>query len=176
MNTILIAVDGSQHADKSLLIAASLALQNESQVIVLYATEEKAISKEMQLGIELEYADQIATRLRAIDFSIRLPDESQYARTMVSHSKNVSDILNSIHGEMILGKAIDQLHGKGIKSVKAIQVEGNPADCIIETSEHHKVDTIVMGCRGVGKLQGIVLGSTSQSVAHLAKCSVVIVK
>jgi nucleotide-binding universal stress UspA family protein len=159
-----------------LQIAASLILQNDGQVIVLYATEAKSISKEMQQGIELEYTDQIATRMKAIDFSKRLPDESQYARTMVSHSENVSHIVNSIHGEMILGKAVSELHEKGVKSVKPIQVEGNTADRIIEASEHHKVDTIVMGCRGVGKLQGIVLGSSSQSVAHRAKCSVVIIK
>ena len=60
MNTILVAVDGSEHADKSLLIAASLALQNDAEVIVLYATEEKSVSKEMQQGIEIEYADEIS--------------------------------------------------------------------------------------------------------------------
>lgn len=176
MNTILLAVDGSQHADKSLQITVLLALQTNAQVIVLYATDDKSISKEMQHGIELEYADQIETRMKTVYFSTRLPDESQYARTMVSHSRNVSHIVNSIQGEMNLAKAVSELHDKGVKSVKPIQVEDNPADRIIEVSEHHNVDTIVMGCRGVGKLEGIVFGSSSQSVAHRAKCSVVIVK
>lgn len=176
MNTILVAVDGSEHADKSLLIAASLALQNDAEVIVLYATEEKSVSKEMQQGIEIEYADEISTRMKSVDFNMPLPDESQYARTMVSHSAKVARIVNSLHGELILRKAVSALHDKGVKSVKPIQVEGDPADRIIESSEQHDVDTIVMGCRGVGKLKGIVLGSSSQSVAHRAKCSVVIVK
>jgi nucleotide-binding universal stress UspA family protein len=176
MNTILLAVDGSQHADNSLQIAASLARQNDAEVIVLYVTEDKSVSKQMQQGIEIEYADQIATRMKAVDFSVPLPDESQYARTMVSHSANISRIVNSLHGEIILRKAVSELHEKGIKSIKPIQVEGDPADRIIEASVHHNVDTIVMGCRGVAKLQGIVLGSSSQSVAHRAKCSVVIVK
>ncbi|MFT6309031.1 MAG: hypothetical protein ACJA0Z_004208 [Halioglobus sp.] len=47
MNTVLFAVDDSQHVDKSLQIAVSLALQHECQVMVLYATEEKVISKVM---------------------------------------------------------------------------------------------------------------------------------
>jgi nucleotide-binding universal stress UspA family protein len=176
MNTILLAVDGSEHADKSLLIAVSLACKNDAQVIVLYATEEKSISKEMQHGIEIEYADEISTRMKAMDLNTPSPDEAQYARTMVSHSANISHIINSVQGELVLRKAVSELQDKGVKSIKSIQVEGNPADRIIEASENHNVDTIVMGCRGVGKLKGIVLGSSSQSVAHRAKCSVVIVK
>jgi len=176
MNTILLAVDGSQHANKSLQIAASLALQNDAEVVVLYATEEKSVSEEMRHGIEIEYADQITARMKAIDFNVQLPDESQYARTMVSHGANISRVVNSLHGEIILRKAVSELHDKGVKSIKPIQVEGDPADRIIEASEQHNVDTIVMGCRGVGKLKGIVLGSSSQSVAHRARCSVVIVK
>lgn len=176
MNTILLAVDGSEHANKSISIAASLARQSDAHVIVLYATEEKAISKQMRRGIEIEYADEIATRMKAVDFNTPLPDETQYARTMVSHSADISRIVNSLNGELILRKAVSELHDKGVESVKPLQLEGNPADRIVEVSEQDNVDTIVMGCRGVGKLKGIVLGSSSQSVAHRVNCSVVIVK
>jgi len=176
LNTLLVAVDGSEHASKALLVAAALARQSNADVIVLYVTEEKSVTKAMRQGIEIEYADEIASRMKAVDFNRPIPDESQYARTMISHSTNISHIVNSLHGEIILRKAVSELHDKGVKSIKPIQLEGDPADRIIEASEQYKVDTLVMGCRGVGKLTGIVLGSSSQSVAHRAKCSVVIVK
>jgi nucleotide-binding universal stress UspA family protein len=176
MNTLLLAVDGSDHANKSLLVAAALARQNSGKVIVLYVTEEKSVSKEMRKGLEIEYADEISKRIKLIDFNMPLPDESQYARTMLSHSSNISRIVNSIQGEIILREAVSELHDKGVESIQPIQLEGDPADQIIEASEQYNVDTIIMGCRGVGKLKGIVLGSTSQSVAHRAQCSVVIVK
>jgi nucleotide-binding universal stress UspA family protein len=176
MDTLLVAVDGSEHADKSLSLAASLALQHDAEVIALYVIEEKSVSKDMRHGIEIEYADEIAKRMKAVDFNMPSPDKSLYASHMVAHSENIAHVVNSLHGENILKKAVSKLHGRGVKSIKPVLLEGNAVDQIIEASEQHNADTIVMGCRGVGKLKGIVFGSTSQSVAHGAQCSVVIVK
>ena len=39
-----------------------------------------------------------------------------------------------------------------------------------------KVDAIVMGSRGLGDLESLLLGSVSHKVAHAAPCSCVIVR
>ena len=55
-------------------------------------------------------------------------------------------------------------------------VEGNPAEIIIDVAETRHSDVIVMGSRGLGKLAGLLLGSTSQKVVSHAPCPVLIVR
>ncbi len=55
-------------------------------------------------------------------------------------------------------------------------IEGNPAETILEVARNRNVDVIVMGARGMGKLPGLLLGSTSQKVLALAPCPVLIVR
>ncbi|NQU72224.1 MAG: universal stress protein, partial [Rhodospirillales bacterium] len=47
---------------------------------------------------------------------------------------------------------------------------------IIEYAEQHDIDMIVIGSRGLGDLKGMLLGSVSHKVAHLAECSCITVK
>ncbi len=53
---------------------------------------------------------------------------------------------------------------------------GDPAAEIIEIAEKEKADLIIIGSRGLGAIQGVVLGSVSQKVAQHATCPVMIVK
>jgi nucleotide-binding universal stress UspA family protein len=55
-------------------------------------------------------------------------------------------------------------------------IEGNPAETIIEVARDRNTDVIIMGARGLGKLAGLPLGSTSQKVLSLAPCPVLIVR
>ena len=55
-------------------------------------------------------------------------------------------------------------------------IEGNPAETIIELARTRNSDVIIMGARGLGKLPGLVLGSTSQKVVSYAPCPVLIVR
>lgn len=55
-------------------------------------------------------------------------------------------------------------------------LEGDPAEMIIEVAKTRDSDVIVMGSRGLGKLTGLVLGSTSQKVVSYAPCPVLIVR
>lgn len=54
--------------------------------------------------------------------------------------------------------------------------EGEPAEAIIEVAKNRNSDLIVMGSRGLGRLAGLVLGSTSQKVVSHAPCPVLIVR
>jgi len=176
MNKILVAVDGSLHAEKALEIAASLAKQNKNAVTVLHCTTDKGVSPRVREGLEIEYAHEIQQRLRSTNFQTPHPNEELYATTMLSHSDNVAKVVNTVAGEVIIQKAVSRLHKDGVDNVDSALLSGDPAEQIIEIAKTRAVDTIVMGCRGTGKLRGLLLGSVSQSVAHDAECSVVIVK
>ena len=55
-------------------------------------------------------------------------------------------------------------------------IEGNAAEAIIDVAVTRKSDVIVMGSRGLGRLAGLLLGSTSQKVLAHAPCPVLIVR
>jgi len=55
-------------------------------------------------------------------------------------------------------------------------IEGDSAEAIIDVAKTRTSDVIVMGSRGLGRLAGLVLGSTSQKVVSHAPCPVLIVR
>ncbi|MEQ8964330.1 MAG: universal stress protein [Azospirillaceae bacterium] len=67
-------------------------------------------------------------------------------------------------------------NASGIAKVDTIFREGRPSRTIVEYAEHHRVDAIFMGCRGLTEVEGALLGSVSHKVASLAPCTVVIVR
>ena len=55
-------------------------------------------------------------------------------------------------------------------------IEGDSAEAIIDVATTRGSDVIVMGSRGLGRLAGLLLGSTSQKVVAHAPCPVLIVR
>jgi len=81
--------------------------------------------------------------------------------------------LNEAQG--ILKKAAG-LVGNSHIDVHTELIEGNPAEAIIEVAKTRNSDVIIMGSRGLGRLAGLLLGSTSQKVVSHAPCPVLIVR
>ena len=52
---------------------------------------------------------------------------------------------------------------------------GDPAECILELVQKLDVSDVVIGSRGLGNLEGLLLGSVSYKVMHLARIPVVVV-
>ncbi len=53
---------------------------------------------------------------------------------------------------------------------------GSPAESILQVAKTRGCDLIVMGTRGLGVLQGLLLGSQAQKVINHALCPVLVVK
>jgi nucleotide-binding universal stress UspA family protein len=77
--------------------------------------------------------------------------------------------------ERLLQEAQQRAGWTGVKPVKTLQRWGDPAQAIMDTIMEEKVDAIVIGRRGRGRLSGLLLGSVSQKLASLAPCAVIVV-
>ena len=64
---------------------------------------------------------------------------------------------------------------KGIKFLNKIEF-GEEGKKIVAFAQKNKFDVIVIGSRGLGKVKGIFLGSTSYYVVHKSKIPVLVVK
>lgn len=59
---------------------------------------------------------------------------------------------------------------------RAVELEGNPADAIIDLAETEDADLIVIGSRGLGAIERFVLGSTSERIVRHASCPVLVMR
>jgi nucleotide-binding universal stress UspA family protein len=78
-------------------------------------------------------------------------------------------------GENLLKEAESFAKAKSVKNIEKVIKQGRPVSVILEISRQEEVDVIVMGSRGLSDLGGMVAGSVSHKVGHLAQCSVVTV-
>ena len=77
--------------------------------------------------------------------------------------------------DTILQKALEAV-GEIPGEVHTEVLEGSPAEAILDVANTRKVDLIVMGSRGFGRLKGLLIGSQSQKVVQHAPCPVLIVR
>ena len=144
---LLVAIDGSANSDKALDFGLDIAEKYSASVHILNVFQLPAI--------------------------YGYPDEPfGYQANMTSFIKD----LRKIH-ETILSKA----SARAIKAKPDLEItidlqEGDPASQIVETAKQNNVDAIVLGHRGWNRIQEFFLGGTSERVAHLAQCTVFIVK
>ena len=79
-------------------------------------------------------------------------------------------------GNEVLDSANAMLAGKGIDCTYLLENGGNVAASILQTVQDEGCDSIVLGSRGMGVLEGIFRSSVSQLVLENATVPVTIVK
>jgi nucleotide-binding universal stress UspA family protein len=78
-------------------------------------------------------------------------------------------------GETVIGQAMAELQDSGVV-VHIEPCEGDPAQAIVNVAVVRRCDLIVMGSRGLGTFQGVLLGSVSDRVVRHAPCPVLVVR
>jgi nucleotide-binding universal stress UspA family protein len=73
----------------------------------------------------------------------------------------------------LAAEASQLLSDRGIKA-RGMAVEGDPVEAILDTAQRERADLIVMGRRGLGRLQGLLVGSVSERVARHAEVPVLL--
>jgi nucleotide-binding universal stress UspA family protein len=143
---ILVAIDGSATAIRGLETAIELAKPFGAKLHLLHVVREMQLPKELQKLMEVE--------------NIKGPRE---------------DVLKMV-GDRVLNQAKRAAESKGVKAVEESIGSGDPANSIVKYAERNKVDLIVMGSRGLGHVEGMLLGSVSRKVSSLAKAPCLIAK
>ena len=149
ISTILVPTDGSEHATKAVRFAADLAQKYGAQIILLHVVSDWG--------------------------SGRVPDELRgYAR--MEHVEITERDLRRGAADEILRRAQEAAAAAGVQSIETMIEDGAPAPRILNRAKAAGADLIVMGSRGLGDLQGLLLGSVSHKVSHLAECTCITVR
>jgi len=94
----------------------------------------------------------------------------QLTRTEGEVGEAVDLLMNSI-----LRDAKERAERVGAQKIHIRSAWRDAAESIIDIAARKEVDIVVVGRRGRGRLAGMLFGSTSQKVASLAACIVIIV-
>jgi len=77
------------------------------------------------------------------------------------------------HAHRALSEARDRVSGKGLNA-EFVETFGDPGAAIIEAAEG--ADLVVVGSRGISRLERVLLGSVSTKVVQRASCDVLVVR
>ncbi len=175
MERILVALDGSAHSDKALDLAADLADKYQADLILVHVLSAAPLSDAERHMAAVEYADELTSRME----SWRQPTSGG---PMVSGHEalmrygDLARRFRELIGERLMSAAASRLEGRHPRSIKKILEHGDPAETILKLAADHEVDAIVMGSRGVSDIKGLLMGSVSHKIAHLATCTCITVK
>lgn len=171
IRTVLIAVDGSEHARKAALVGAMIAARFSARVVLLHV-----LLRDIPLMKLRELARSHGMALDEFDkFKPAAPPVYDFGLTMpagVVHPVAPTDLLFEV-GRCILETAKSAIEGQGVKDIESVISDDDAAKGILETARKEQVDFVVMGRRGLGALQGMLAGSVSTKVSHLAPATVV---
>ena len=79
-------------------------------------------------------------------------------------------------GEVVMAEAATMARDVGVEPANQFVRNGTPSAEAIDVANQTGSDLIVTGRRGIGGVQSLLLGSTSQRIAHDATCAVLTVK
>lgn len=170
-NRILIAVDGSDSADKAYKVAADLAEKYGAELSLLYvATTDRVSEQERRLAEAEHLADaEEMTRLRPLEGTA---DGIYPLPILLDHSHDIGLTVRTALGRRIVDSYAKDAAARGL-TVKGADVEkGDAAETILDKAQSLQADAIAMGSRGFSDLKGVFLGSTSHKVSSRAPCSV----
>ena len=78
-------------------------------------------------------------------------------------------------GRALLETALTHLREGGIQAIGTL-LRGDAATEVMQYIEDNHIDLAICGSRGLGQMQGWLLGSFSRKMVHYADCSVLVVK
>lgn len=156
LSRVLVAVDGSPCSLRAALLGASILRRDiPGTLTLLYVAKAAADLDWFHFQGPLSDLDQAATEER-----------SALQKTF----QKGQEILQEVRGA-----CAEMLRDRPIQ-VESVVHYGDPAEQVLAFAERRRYDLIVIGCRGIGPLRGVIIGSVSQKVLHGARCPVLIVK
>ncbi len=144
---ILVPLDGSENSRRALIEAITLSKHTKSSVTGLYVIKSEESDK--------PFVDMLQPLSNI--------EEKGYETKRLSEADHLMKDLKELCGS-------NGIEFQGIASM------GTPSHKIVQYAEKNNFDLVIMGMRGKGHLDEMLLGSVSYYVLHKSKVPVLIVK
>jgi nucleotide-binding universal stress UspA family protein len=151
INKILVATDSSAASNRAVEMAAQMAEQYDSELHIIH------VIRDMQIPFEIK----------------EIPELEPQALESFHNARE--EVMRKI-AESVLRLAKEKAGKVSAGKIQTVIGAGDPATSILDLARRQKVDLIVIGTRGLGKLKGQILGSVSRKVSNNAETSCLIVR
>lgn len=153
---VLLAYDGSDHCRRAAGYLGRFPLAEGAEVQVMHVLPDRAVRSTPAAGVPARPQAPLPT-----------PQEDSLALRQAEAEERA--------GREILAEAEAILKEAGVEARTRL-ARGLPAEQLIQTADEEGVDLIVAGSRGLGAVQGWLLGSVSRQLVHSAGGPVLIVR
>ena len=134
--------------------------------------------------------DGSATATKALEYALSLAEKCSAEVQIVNVIQTIGSVTpspQSVYASLVydLEKSAETVLAEAVKvaeekkpdlKVSTRLLKGRPADEIVRLAKEEGFDIIVLGSRGLGNTEELLLGSVSDRVADKATCPVLIVK
>ena len=140
--TIVVGLDGSEASEKALDVACGLSEPNAAEIHLVHTPQPQTVA--FAMGAVAGY--------HAITTMPSADEVKEAAEKILSSGESITKKYNQITTQKHVG-------------------HGDPADQIVDYADECGADLVVTGRRGLGRVDSLLQGSTSQRVNHLVKCA-----
>jgi len=170
---VLVAIDGSDHADKAVALGADIAAKYDAELILLHVLLRRELPRELQRLAEAEHLVAGDGR-RTAPAGMPVADLGSYINLADGNATLTEDVLRMI-GRKILDNAESEALDHGARKISKRVEDGKPVDVILDVAKSEQVDMIVTGARGLSNVKSIFVGSVSQKLAQTSSVTCVTV-
>ena len=122
------------------------------------------------LAVAVKLAAQFGAELHSISVEEKLP---HYAATIGEVQESKQEAVN--YFRKIVAEAQESAWASGV-TLHSHVMPGHEVEAIVTFAKDHGFDLLVIGFMGHSKIFGRIWGSTSQNLAKLSPCTVLVVK
>jgi nucleotide-binding universal stress UspA family protein len=112
--------------------------------------------------------------VQVIDHTHASGGTAEYARSERIDNPDGFEI--EVANNNLLQRFESKVRDAGVENLHIETARGDPAEQLLDYAGGNGVDMMVMGRRGVGRVEGLLMGSVSTKMSALADCAVLTVK
>ncbi len=169
LQTILCAIDGSEHSDKAVELAADLAARYSARLYFVHVLmRDLTFAQLSKYEGNAHLSDVVEVEQKAL--------ADLMVSGQVSFVPGASNAVVRQLAEIVSVDAKAQAESHGVSDVNVAILDGKPDDEIIAFANRIHAEMIVIGTRGLSGVKDFLLGSVSQKVLDRAACTCVCVK
>ncbi len=145
-NRLCVATDGSESSLLAVRSAARLAVDLSAELLILHVIRNMKVPRELARFVKKDSLD------------------------VIRHSA-----LAGV-GNEILEHARELAAEQDLTRCRTEILEGDPAAAIVSAATSNGCDLIVVGTRGLGQVEGVLIGSISRKITSISDISVLVIK
>ncbi len=169
--TILIPVDGSDHANHGLEIGCALADHYGATVVLVCVIGHQKVSEDL---LNAAIAEGVAHPPSYRQFAETFMDADETLAAQAQNQGRLAQRVGHAIAEYVIREGQAYSEDQHVRKVTPVVCNGDPAEQIVHQAELQRADLIVMGSRGLEGLDALLHSSVSDAVHKHAACPCIV--